>query len=285
MLKSAARKYSTLAAAVALLMLAACGPAATPTPANTPTPRPTSTPRPTATATPGGPKPTPTPTATPDPTAAQARTILTAATDVFVKAQSYHFTLDMNLQLPYNGKDLTVPTKLSGDFKAPDGTRGTLTTTAFGQSFDKLVVRVADKTYVTDSSGRWAESSSAEVVPAEASELVAGFGAAHDLVLVGTETYGSAPVYRIRAIVPVKTAEGAATDFAMELLVDTRNNQLLRATGSGAVALSSTSNPLTPTGAPTGVVITSKTTVDLALLDFNKAVTIEAPVVGSTPKP
>jgi len=123
-------------------------PTATPLP---PTPTSTHTPTPTATPVP----PTPTPTHTPTPTLPSSISILTNAKKAMAALESYHYNLLMVIKASGEGMEIEIPANYSGEFKAPDRVRETMSIAIFGMQLETAYIRVGDQTYAKEPMSEW----------------------------------------------------------------------------------------------------------------------------------
>ena len=278
-------------AAIALLTLSmACeeAPAAAlPSPTPTPTATPTPTPSPTPTPTPQfGPTPTSIPVVTALPTVSaaeqtRAMAVLAPSLAAMQKVQSYHFVMNMSMKLQQSGFKMDIPITYIGDSVLPDRQRGTLTMTVLGFPFETRTVTIGGEAYSTNpTTGKWEMSEDSGMVPADPQAfLSANADQVKNLAIVGEEAYAGGRAQRLRGMVAFDLGDGQLSSFIVDFWVDTQTQLVVRASGSGSLPLPPDALPFPTGGAGPS---TAHLTFDLVVSDFNKPVTITAPVVGST---
>ena len=200
---------------------------------------------------------------------------------------SYHFDVEAKLKITSEGATLDIPIELTGDFQAPDRTRGTLLVSFFFIQIESQFINIGDTSYATDpDTGEWmAGQGQGQVLnlvdPAAfaSPDFLADGGRLADLKLVGTDTLAETPpVYHLSG--RLSDEEGAGTlDVAYWIGVD--DGLIYKVRLGGQFELDQELGDVLPLDD----IEAGDASFDavLPLSDFGKPVHIEAPEIASAP--
>lgn len=258
-----------------------------PTATATATPQPTATPTPVPTATPT-PVPTPTatlvPTATPAPApSASVQDILDRSAEAMKALASFHFQMDAHMNVSAQGVTLDIPLNSTGDFQAPDRSRATTSMTIFGFAIQTETVSIGNTTYVKDpESGDWTVSEGPGMLFSQPEEfLEAGPANVQDLTYVGQETLNGVAVHHLRGKPAPQAFEGVTGDMVVDFWIGVEDSLVRQISAQGELQIEGLTEELGAAGGEA----TANVNMTMALSDFNKPVTIEAPEVTAQPSP
>jgi hypothetical protein len=179
---------------------------------------------------------------------------------------------------------LEIPVVLTGDFQAPDRTRGTLVVSFFFIQLESHFVRIGDVSYATDpDTGQWKVGGSPAlsfVDPAAytSPDLLAAGGRLAELALVGIDSLAETPVYLLSGRLSDEDG-GGALEVSYRIGVD--DGLIYRVDLAGQFELDQEFSDAFPLGdigagdAAFDAVVT--------LSDFGKPVNIEAPEITPAP--
>ena len=276
----------TLGFALVVVLFVACG---TSTPEPTPTPTPTSTPVPTPTRTPS-PTPASPPTSTPNPTAPavsiatlppgvpSAAEVLKAALAAMAQAGSYHFEMDARISGPTADAASAIPLSFVGDFQAPDRARGKVALTMGLFSVEMETITIGDTTYATNpQTGEWQLASgltSALPGPTDfTGEAVPGLV---DVALLGVETVGGTPAYRLRGALPVEIMGGTEGKARADYWIGVEDSLILQIDAEGELGLDTVGD----NAGAAGISGTANISMTIRFSRYGEPVLIEAPEVA-----
>ena len=234
-----------------------------------PTPRPQDRP----------PDATPTPVPTPTPALPSAAAVLSRVLSALEDTASFHYEAEIQLDVPTSGASLPVTIESSGDFQAPDRSRGTVSVTVILVGVEFQFVLIGDENYVTDTdTGEWQLTGKLAVPFADPHAFVGAevLGSIERLALVGEEVMDGGRVYHLKGLLPAGALgdEAGAGEFQTDLWVGADDALVRRLTARGSIALQG--------GEVAGVELEGDADVRvfLKISDFGKSVTIVAPLVA-----
>ncbi len=259
--------------------IANASPEPTATATATPTPVPTATPTPVPT-----PTATPVPTATPAPApSASVQDILDRSAEAMKALASFHFQMDAHMNVSAQGVTLDIPLNSTGDFQAPDRSRATTSMTIFGFAIQTETVSIGNTTYVKDpESGDWTVSEGPGMLFSQPEEfLEAGPANVQDLTYVGQETLGDVAVHHLRGKPAPQAFEGVTGEMVVDFWIGVEDSLVRQISAQGELQIEGLTEELGAAGGEA----TANVNMTMALSDFNKPVTIEAPEVTAQPSP
>ena len=221
------RATLTLAAVLAVTIIAACGgdgesspeppaaaaPTSTPTPVPpTPTPVPSPTPEPTAT-------PVPPPTVAPQPAATPAGTtstdlygpeqLLEIAVTSTSALEAFSFDMEVVLTVEAEGAEIELPIKISGDLKTPNMIQAKMSMNLGFLAFETEIVDTGEKMYMKDpTTGEWTvDESSGSLVANPAEFIDLDTEELSSITLAGQETIDGVDHHVIEATADIEDSE------------------------------------------------------------------------------
>lgn len=252
--------------------------AATQEPEPTREPEPTDPPEPSPT-----PEPTDTPTPEPPPTPEprSANDLLEASAMAMEDVDSFHFFMDMQLEMGGEGLAMEIPMLFEGDVQEPDLMAGTLSISFLGISMESELISIGDTTYMTDpETGEWGLSTDGDFfgldqlgggLTSPDSLLSADEDAFTDLEVVGEEMLDGVPVIHLKGFMTIEDA-GGESDFAVDIWIGTEDNYMHQLVIEGQTAVDQVDDTLFGAG---GGDVSMLITMNLS--DFNEPVDIQPP--------
>lgn len=188
------------------------------------------------------------------------------------RVSSLHLRLEVVNGTMYLAPNMAA-TSMEGDAAAPDKLKLLLKARMGNSPLELQVVSIGRRSFLTNPLNRqWQDVSGSLVIPGllhPATGIGATLARVSGPERLGTETVGGTEAYRLRGKIPAEalasligSPQYAQTEVAIDLWVDTRDFRLRQARLVGAIL---------PDESP----LLERT---LALSDFDKAITIEAPI-------
>ena len=192
-------------------------------------PAPTATPEPTATATPDA--------GQGEPSAAQ---IVAGALNAMNGADSYHFLIDVGIEVEQEGVTLELPFTFEGDFQAPDRLRGTMELSLGFFTVETEVVLIEGVYYMRNlETGEWERDSElVDALPADIAIFAMPLSIESGILapeLVGVEELDGRPSYRVRIVI-ADVAQGIGEDAQADLWIDVEDNTLRKMVTETAIS-------------------------------------------------
>lgn len=227
-----------------------------------------------------------TPAATPTPVSALPSPvgILERSAAAMEAVDTYHFEMDMQMQVDSEGFRIAVPFTFVGDVRTPDRVHGYLSMTVFGETMESEVIAIGERAYEKDRfAGSWEESSDFLVSSFEPREFVAMEpGDIEALELVGEETLERVGVYHLRGLAsPDLFEEGTTGDLQLDYWIDMESFLVWRIALEGEIRTEGEGDPFFGGDAEA----TATVVMTMTFSDFGKRVVIEAPLLRPEPTP
>jgi WD40 repeat protein len=238
----------------------------------------TEPPAPTAT-----PEPPDTPTPEPSPEPQSADELMQASGQAMDNVESFHLTMDMQLEVVAEGMTLEIPVTFEGDVLAPDSSAGTISISFFGMSMDSEFVSVDGTTYMTNpETGAWEMSTDEGLFGL--GDIGGGFAspdalldadedAFNDLEVVGEETLNGVPVIHLQGTMIIEDLEGEG-DFTVDIWVGAEDNYIYQLIIEGQTTMEGMGDALFDIGGGEVAML-----ITMTLSNYNEPVQIEIPEV------
>ena len=182
--------------------------------------------------------PEPTATPTPNPVAISATDVIEASVAAMRQVPSLHFEMESQITASVQDASVTIPVKFSGDYRAPDQIKGTISVTVAFITFESQVVVTGDTVYATDPlSGEWAVAEANPLLTLPIDFLASDLAELRDAKVAGEEELEGTRVYRVTGTAPLEGLGDVSARFEVGLWIGVEDSRLRQVSAKGAFDL------------------------------------------------
>jgi len=214
------------------------------------------------------------------PTAISPLAILEQADAAMGELSSYHYELEMNLDIVQNGESVEMPFNFVGDHQLPDRTRTHMTLSFMGATLESDLVTVGDLNYMTNpDTGRWEEAVGDEfLMPGGGTAAYEAFAAnpedVTELTLIGEEELDGRKVNIVEGTIDVTKLYGLESglegNFTIRFWIDSEDFRVWKISNEGQMVATWMDSVI-------------NTNIEMVMSAFNEPVSVELPEIELPP--